>query len=168
VGHPRAGFQHQKLHLQVIELAGARGGVIVSARIVFQELDEVGQCLHRQLGRVHQQQMRLHRHHADRRQVALDHIGGLAHVRHDAERGDRGDQQRVAVGRRLGDGRGADQAGGPGDVVEHEGLAQALGQGLAHQARHGIRHPARGGRHDDAHRFRRPVGSRVLRESMNA
>jgi hypothetical protein len=158
VGHLRTGLQQQQLHLKMIELAGAGRCVIVFGRIGFEELDELVEGRHRHLAGIDQQQMRLRRDDADWRQVTLDVVGHLANMRDDAERSDRGDQQRVAVGRRLRRGRRADEARAAGDIVQDERLAEALRERLAQQARHGIRDAACRRRHDDPHRPRRPAG----------
>ena len=92
----------------------------------------------------------------DRREV-LHRV--VRHLRVDAdvdrERRDVAEQQRVAVGRRLGDGVGADHAARAGAVVDDDRLAERLGQRLLHDARIEIDRAARRERHDDADRLRR-------------
>ena len=68
-------------------------------------------------------------------------------------------QQRVAIGRRLGDRVGRDVAAGTRLVLDDELLAQPLRQPLAHQARHDVGRPAGGKADDDARRLGR-VGLR--------
>jgi hypothetical protein len=69
-------------------------------------------------------------------------------VRRDHERAERRHEQRVAVGRRALDERGADGAGGARLVVDDPGAAQLLGQLLRQHARDGVGGAARRERHD--------------------
>jgi hypothetical protein len=65
-------------------------------------------------------------------------------------------QQRVAIGRRLGDGIGADDAGGTARAIfDDEVLPDRLVELLHQNARDAIDRPARRKRHDDAHGARR-------------
>src|ERR1041384_7452547 len=63
-------------------------------------------------------------------------------------------QQRVAIGRRLGDHLGADVAAGARAILDDELLAEALRQPLTHQARLDVGGPSGRKADDDAHRPR--------------
>jgi hypothetical protein len=77
-----------------------------------------------------------HEHERDRRDLGdrreiLERIEGLLlQTGNDRER-ERGDQQRVAVGRSLGDETGADRAAAAGSIVDDNRLAPALGKSWA-------------------------------------
>ncbi|MNY14496.1 hypothetical protein D3C86_1476730 [compost metagenome] len=74
------------------------------------------------------------------------------------------EQQRVAIGRRLGHHRAADISRGTGLVVDHDLLAKALAQPVRNHTGAGIRNAARRERHDQPDRARRVV----LREGAGA
>ncbi len=82
-------------------------------------------------------------------------------------------QQRVAVGRRL-DRLGAEVAARAAAVLDHHGLADALGQLLRQRARHHVGRTARREGDDDAHPARPPgrgvarLASRPRRRSRRA
>ena len=93
------------------------------------------------------------------------HVGEAAHrvvggLRVERRRGDDrrgvGEQQRVAVRRRLGHDVGAEDAARAGTVVHQETLPQALGIVLGEHARGDVARPAGREDDDDAHRARRP------------
>ena len=63
-------------------------------------------------------------------------------------KGEGRDQQRMAVGRRLGDGRRPDRAAGAGAIVDDHGLPPALGEPLRDQARDVVGGAARHERND--------------------
>ncbi len=67
-------------------------------------------------------------------------------------------QQRVAVRRRAHHGLRGDIAAGAGAALDHERLAQALGEPLPDQSRHQIRRAAAAEAFDDTHRPRRIIG----------
>jgi hypothetical protein len=70
------------------------------------------------------------------------------------------DQDRVAVGIRMGDHVARDVAAGARLVLDHHRLAPHLLQAVADEARGDIGRAARRERHHDAHRFCRPVRGR--------
>jgi len=72
-------------------------------------------------------------------------------VRGDDEGAERGDQQRVAVGRGALDLAGADGAGGAGPVVDDEAAAELGLQLQRDGARDHVGGTARRERHDDGH-----------------
>jgi hypothetical protein len=76
-------------------------------------------------------------------QAGIDGVGGHG-----------GEQQRVAVGRPLGDELGADIAAGAGPVLDHEGLAQNFSHLRRHDAADNVGRAAGGERNDHLHRVR--------------
>ena len=90
--------------------------------------------------------------HRDRHEVL---VGIERHLRHQRGRRDEiagGDQDRVAVGRRLGDGIGAERAARARAVLDHHRLAERLAELLPDQAGGHIGDAAGRERHDDADR----------------
>ena len=78
------------------------------------------------------------------------------------------DQERVAVGGRLGDARAADHAGGGGDVLDHDRLPEQLAHALRLDARADIDAATGGKRNDERDRPRRPIlrgGVRAKRDN---
>ena len=67
-----------------------------------------------------------------------------------------GDQEGVAVGRRLGDDLRADDGVGAGLGIDHHLLAEPRRQRIGDHPHHGVDRAARIERHDDAHRLGRP------------
>jgi len=65
------------------------------------------------------------------------------------------DEQRVAVGRGLGDHIGADRAGRSGTVLDEDLLLPALHQALGHETPERVGAAPWRERHDDAHDLRR-------------
>jgi hypothetical protein len=100
--------------------------------------------------RRHGDDQRSRREHRDRHQILVQAVGqlGVEHaVLHHRAAGR--DQQRVAVGRRLGYRVDADHGAGAGLVLHQHGGAELLRQLLGEQARIGIGQPAgREGHHD--------------------
>ena len=68
-----------------------------------------------------------------------------------------GQQQRIAVGRRLGDPRRAGHAAGAADILDDDLLAERLAHARAENARDGVDRPAGGKGHDQVDRPRRPA-----------
>ena len=118
------------------------------ARLRFRERDEL-----RHVGGLHR---RMHRHDvghrrdvADRRKV-VEHVERQALVgrRIDRERRGRAHADRVAVGRGLRDGGGAERAAGAGAVVDHDGWPSAARRPSATSAADHVGRAARRERHD--------------------
>jgi hypothetical protein len=87
--------------------------------------------------------------HADRLEVLLAVVGQRLVERDvDRERAHVGEQQRVAVGRRLGRLVDADRATGAADILDDELLTERLAHALAQHAGQSIGRPA-GGERDD-------------------
>src|SRR5262249_54066769 len=82
--------------------------------------------------------------------VKLDRVIGQLGVEAgiDHERHFRPDEQRVAVGRRLGDVLRRDLVVGAGLVLDDDLLAPGFGEALRQRAAEGVRHPSWRGRHD--------------------
>ena len=76
-----------------------------------------------------------------------------------------GAEQRIAIGHRIGDGFGADQAAGAGAVVDHHLLAEQFWQAAGDNAQHHIRRPTRAIRNNHAYRF---VGVDRLRRTRRS
>ena len=92
----------------------------------------------------------------DRREIFQRIVAELRlHERVDRQRTVRGDQQRVAVGRRPCHGLGADAAAGAATVVDHHGLAEGVRYAVADDAADDVGIAAGGEGHDQADR---PLG----------
>ncbi len=133
----------------------AGGAERVFLRVLAHQIEEVLEivCRHARRG-AHDQRTIAEQH--QRREILHHVIGnGLVEERIDHVHRSR-HQQRVAVGRRLGDGIGADDAGGTaGAIFDDEVLPDRLVELLHQNARDAIDRPARRKRHDDAHGARR-------------
>lgn len=102
--------------------------------------------------RVGDQHQRRTADHADRLEAPQRLVRQLRLQRRvDREGGVRADQQRVAVGLRLGHGARADHRAGPGLVVHDDGLPEARREALGHDAGHGVGGAAGRVRHDERH-----------------
>jgi hypothetical protein len=136
----------------------AEGAVVDLARLLLGERDEVLHGLHRQR-RVDDQRMVDGDEAGDRRE-ALDRIirqlGVEARIDHEGHL--RPDQQRVAVGRGLGDVFRRNLVVGAGLVLDDHLLAPSLGEALRQRASERIGHAAGRRRNDDCYRFGRIVG----------
>ena len=160
--HVRPAHHLEKLRGEVDRGAGAGSRVENLAGILLEIRDELRHRLHRQVAIDHEDA----RHEAqlrDRREVlpvVVRHV--LVERRIDAVRGNRSEEQGIAVGRRRRHARAAEVAAGAGLVHDDEGLAEALGQLLRDQAGDHVGRPARGERHDQRHRLVGIVG-RALR-----
>ncbi len=127
--------------------AGRRIGQLAGARL--RVGDELGDRLNRQRRSDHQHERHV-RDQRDRHEV-LDRIVGQLLVERgvDGQQAARRHQQRVAVGRALGDRIGGDHGPAAGAVLDHERLAETVGEMLAEPAREDIGAAARRVRHDD-------------------
>ena len=114
--------------------------------------DQLLQIVHRQ-ALARDQEARRFRDHPDRLEV-LGRVVGLLLVERLAVGVGAGvaDQERVAVGRRLGDAAAADGAGRGADVLHHDGLAEDLAEHQRLQPRAGVDAAARRERHDQRDR----------------
>ena len=103
----------------------------------------------------------------DRSEV-LDHVEWQlgVDVRIDCERTGRGNDERVAIGGRLGDVIDADNAVGAATVVDHHRVVHPLVELLRQRPRHDVDRSARGIRHDDADRLARKSLSRAGRRAL--
>ena len=144
-------------------LRGKMGRVAASARAVGERArlclcgrDEILDRLVA-LGRLDHHHQRNVRERADGGQIGLHVEGEVGHRRrHHRERGAR-DQERVAVGIGLRDRAGADRLRCARAVLDHDGLADLLGDLLEHQPRDDVDGAAGRERHDHADRLpRRP------------
>ena len=140
------GFEQLAGH--VIGRAGARGGVVEVAGLGLQQRQELLQVLGRHRGVHHHQQVGVvdgrHRH-----EIAHELVGAVRQQRLVDGVRVRHHQQRVAVGRRLGDLARADQRAGAGPVLDDERLLERFLQVLADDAGVDVGGPAGAERHDD-------------------
>ena len=150
--HSRHGVE--QLAREVRRRAVPRGGEVDLARPCSCERD---QLLHRprRKRRMNDQHVGCGRGERDRREI-LDRIEGHfgEEARVDRERSRRAHQDRVTVGRGLGDDVGADIAARAGPVVDHHLLREAHGESLRDRARDDVGAAARGKGHDEADRLR--------------
>ena len=162
-GHDRlqldAGLLSEEFRQQLPERAGA-GRDVVDRLAAPAKRDEFRKRAHAER-RVHDEHIRRPADIGDMGEV-LERIKtgiGIHHRRDHVIGGARGGE-RVAVGRRLRRGRGADQPAGAGAILHEAALVQGLAELLAQQAREHVGGPAGRRRRDDADRPRRPVGGR--------
>ena len=106
--------------------------------------------------RMHDQHHRQRGDLGDRREI-LDRIERHLGERGIGGKGEGGDQQRVTVGRCLGDRRRPDAAAGAGTIVDDHGLRPALGEALRHQARDVVGGAARDERNHQLDLLRRII-----------
>ena len=144
-----AGSLAQQFDHQVGLRGRAGGGVVELVGIGLGAGDELGQRLGLHLG-IDQEHHRVLRHHDHRCEIALGVIGQL----HLGGRHDRvarcHHQQRMPVGRRLGDRVGPDDAARRRSIVDNHRLAEGALQMWTKQARHHIVQATRRKRHDQA------------------
>jgi hypothetical protein len=120
-----AGHALKERHGEMREAATAAGGVGQFSRLRLCERDEFLHSLRRDF-RVDDQHERVLHHQADRRKVLFRVIRqGAVQALIDGKRGARRHQQRVAVGRRLGDILRGDLRGRAGPVLDDERLAES-------------------------------------------
>jgi len=136
VGHvhhvqPELGDEH--LHAQVVEGSLAGRTVVDRAGMPPDILDELGQRRHAQR-RMHAQREVGRPQHGDGREAVDDVERHRGIDQRQRERRVRAERDRMAVGRGLGDGAQADDAGGARLVLDHEGAAGLLGQAGREQA----------------------------------
>jgi len=143
----------EQLGRHVVGRAGAGGGVVELSGLGLGISDEFLEVLRRHRRMDHHHQVGIvdprHRHevaHQLKRLVGNERFVGRMGVRHC--------QQRVAVGRRLGDRIGADDRAGAGPVLHHEGLLERVREMLGENAGVNVGGPAGAERHDDPDRTR--------------
>jgi hypothetical protein len=135
--------------------ADAEGAVVDLARLLAGERNQIVKRAHGEC-RIDDQRLRADAKPCDGREI-VERVEGKPAV--EVRIGDEGrvrrDQQRVAVGRGLGHGFGADLAGGARLVLHHHLLAQAFREPLRQRARKNVGDAARGKRHDNVNRLAR-------------
>jgi hypothetical protein len=144
----------EQLHAEVLQRAGARRRVVELARV---GASLAQQLLQRRGGERlrHGQRQPAGRHGAERRE-ARDRVEPLRLGQTGRERQRRsGLKQRVAVGRRVGDGLGAEIPARAGLVVDDDRLARPLGELLADGAGNRVEAAARRVGDDDRDAARR-------------
>ena len=117
--------------------AGALRGVVQLAGIGLDVGEEFLAVFGREI-RPHHQHVRNLREHRDDLEALHLVVHLLVEIAVDRERRARRRHQRVAVGRRVIHGLGADIAAGAGTVLDHEGLPELLAQALRHDPGRGI------------------------------
>ena len=152
--------------------AGRRGAERELARLLLGERDQLGDRLRRKVRMRHDADAHLG-DVADRREVAAHVVAGIR-IERDVDRGRRRirEHQRVAVGRRLRRLPHGDHAVGAAAVLDHDLLAERIGQPLRDQPRDGVVAAARRERHDQRDRARRiglrsaaPAGTQTLQRT---
>ena len=154
VGHLELLPEHQQFHRDVRQRAVAGRGDVDLVGVLAGVVDEALEARDRQRRMRHQQ----HRHLAHVRHRPQILFGVVRHGR--AERRvdrvvGRREQERVAVGRRLGDDVAGDDAARAGLVVDQHLLAELGRQPLGQEARHDVRDAAGREGHDQSDR---PLG----------
>src|SRR5262249_24704107 len=142
---------------QVTRRPQSRMGVSVLARARFHPGDELFDG-RRRYGRMHDQHLRRYADEGYRREIALRveaQLGEQARINHKRTADY---EQRVAVGRRPRDERGADIAAAARMVLDVELLAEAIGELRREQARNHVDRASRGERGDHLDRPIRIVG----------
>ena len=144
----------EPLHQHVLVRADARGRAAHAGRFLHRG-DQLGHRIHLERG-VHGEHLRLAPEQAHRHQileevdVQLQHMRRACHVVV-------GEQERIAVGRRLDRGVDADRAAGAGAVLDEHLLAEPARDVFAGEPRDEVEPAAGRERHDEAHRPVRPV-----------
>src|SRR5262249_1539707 len=145
----------EQFHEDVVRRAVAGGGVAVLAGVFLYLRDPLGHRA-RGKGRMHAQEEAGRAEAGDRRELGGG--GGTRffnQLRRRAQRRDRRNEKRVAVGLGRSDRLGADQRAGAGLVVDHDRLLERGGQRVADRAAEHVDQRARGIRHDQLDRLRR-------------
>ncbi|MNL09214.1 hypothetical protein D3C87_1299660 [compost metagenome] len=146
--HLHAGHAVEELGLQVRGRARAHRAVVGLVGVGLEPAHQLAHVLRRN-ARMHHQHVHHRSHLRDRCEVFHRVVVDLAvQAGRDAQRRGR-EQQRVAVGRSLGDVLRRDHGAGAGLVLHQHGLAQALVQPLGEQARHDVGRAAGRERHDE-------------------
>ena len=146
-----AGHRVEEFGEKMRRRPGAGGRECVLRRIGLDHRDELFRIRRRER-RINDQGERRRGDQAHRREILQRLVGRLLQVRHDRERSARGGEQRVAIGRALHHGVGADRAAGAGLVVDDERLAERVLQLLRDHARRDVGGLARRPGHDHFHR----------------
>ena len=147
----------ERLGGEVMDAADAGGAVVQLARLLLRERHQLLQRVRGHRG-MRDQVERRGADQAHRREILERLVGQLGEeMRVDRDLADVGDQQRVAVGRRLHDLGHAIDAARAAHVLHHDRLAQRIGELAADQARHRVGKSAGRVRHDDPDRARRIV-----------
>ena len=139
-----------------LEVAAPAVAKLSGAALRFGQREEFVEALDAELG-VDDEQLRPADQQRHRREVAA---GVVRRVAEDVRVGDETvehRQQRVAVGRRLGHGVGADDAAGAGAIVDDYRLAEHFRELRRDRARDDVGDAARRRRHDHADRFGRVI-----------
>jgi hypothetical protein len=152
--HPGAGDLLQQAGREMRPAARTIGCIVQLAGARLEMRDQIADGIYRQRRIDHQDAGRI-RDQGDRREIALRVERELAVERRIGGKRDAGEQQRVAVGRRVRDRGGADIGRGPGAIDHHEALAQAVAQPLGEHARDQVGAAAGCERHHDLDQARR-------------
>ena len=104
------------------------------AVLPLRQRDQFGDRLRRHRG-MHQHDIAARRDQSDRREILARVVADVGIERRIDRQRARGDQQRVAVGRGLGDLARRDGAAGAAAVLDHDGLAEARAHPLGDDAR---------------------------------
>ena len=127
IGHHRhvePGLAAEQLGRQVGDAGRAGGADVQLARVAAAVVEQPGHVLHAERGRRHQR-LRHQGEDAERGEVLRHPVGHVgADMRQDDQRAAAGDDQGIAVGRRLGRGIDADGAAGAAAVLDHHRLLQ--------------------------------------------
>ena len=150
----RAGRLGEGLGCDVLRAAGARRRIAQRRRRAAHQREQLLHAARRHVRREHQH-VRHHHDQADRLHVLQRVVGELDEVRRDRLRGVRGDEQRMAIGRRLGGDICGDGVRGAGAVLDDERLLQAVGELVGEHARDDVGAAAGRSADHDAHRLGR-------------
>ena len=131
----RAGPQLEQLGRQREARRG--GGIVRFVRVGLGPGGELRRGLGRMVGR-HQQDQRHLDCDGERYEARQRRIAGLVNERADGQLAAAADQQRVAVGRLLGDIFDREPRAAAGLVLDHHRLAEPLGELIADDARHHV------------------------------
>ena len=144
---PADGLQH--LHGEMQRIADAGRAVVEAARLGLGERDQFGDRVRGKLGVGRDHELRGH-HLRDRHEI-LVHVERQRAVERRADRqAVGGEEDGVAVGRRLGERIGREIAARAGAILHHHRLAELLGELVAEEPGQGVDGAAGRERHDDA------------------